>query len=210
MIKRYNKKLLKKSIIVKLIIGLLIMIPGIVGLIITENNEVFDKLYIEIICTCMFIVGVSFLVLIAKDFRKLDIEENIEQIEKYISECDSYISMLYKMHLNNDLITKLAEKNIKLFCNYTITYEDEYVIEIINNDKKLIIEFYEDKVMYTILKIDKYEFDINEAKWNAVEANLESAMINAGLREKSETPAIEAGFTNLTKQMNQILNKVMK
>ena len=168
MIKRYNKKLLKKSIIVKLIIGLLIMIPGIVGLIITENNEVFDKLYIEIICTCMFIVGSSFLVLIAKDFRKLDIEENIEQIEKYISECDSYISMLYKMHLNNDLITKLAEKNIQLLSNYTITYEDEYVIEIINGDKKLIIEFYEDKVMYTILKIDKYVFNTDEAKWKEV------------------------------------------
>lgn len=168
MIKRYNKKLLKKSIIVKLIIGLLIMIPGIVGLIITENNEVFDKLYIEIICICIFIGGLSFLVLIAKDFRKIDIENKFEQIEKYISECDSYISMLYKMHLNNDLITKLAEKNIKLFSNYPITYEDEYVIEIINNDKKLIIEFYEDKVMYTILKIDKYEFDINEAKWKEV------------------------------------------
>ena len=168
MIKRYNKKLLKKSIIVKLIIGLLIMIPGIVGLVLTENNEAFDKLYIEIICTCIFLGGLSFLVPIAKDFRKIDIENNLEQIEKYISECDSYISMLYKMHLNNDLITKLAEKNIQLFCNYPITNEDEYVIEIINNDKKLIIEFYEDKVMYTILKIDKYEFDINEAKWKEV------------------------------------------
>ena len=168
MIKRYNKKLLKKSIIVKLIIGLLIMIPGIVGLIITENNEVFDKLYIEIICTCIFIGGLSFLVLIAKDFRKIDIENKLEQIEKYISECDSYISMLYKMHLNNNLITKLAEKNIQLFSNYPITHEDEYVIEIINNDKELIIEFYEDKAMYTILKIDKYEFDINEAKWKEI------------------------------------------
>ena len=168
MIKRYNKKLLKKSIIVKLIIGLLIMIPGIVGLIITENNEVFDKLYIEIICICIFIGGLSFLVLIAKDFRKIDIENKLEQIEKYISECDSYISMVYKMHLKNNLITKLAEKNIQLFSNYPITHEDEYVIEIINNDKKLIIEFYEDKVMYTILKIDKYEFDINEAKWKEV------------------------------------------
>ena len=116
----------------------------------------------------LFVGGLSFLVLIAKDFRKIDIENILEKIEKYISECDSYISMLYKMHLNNDLITKLAEKNIKLFSNYPITYEDEYVIEIINNDKKLIIEFYEDKVMYTILKIDKYEFDINEAKWKEV------------------------------------------
>ena len=168
MIKRYNKKLLKKSIVVKLIIGLLIMIPGIVGLIITENNEVFDKLYIKIICICIFIGGLSFLVLIAKDLRKLDIEKNNEQIEKYILECNSYISMLYKMHLNNDLITKLAEKNIQLFSNYPITYEDEYVIEIINNDKKLIVDFYEDKVMYTILKIDKYEFDIKEAKWKEV------------------------------------------
>ena len=50
---------------------------------------------------------------------------------------------------------------------------------------------------------------INEAKWDAVEANLESAMINAGLREKSETPAIEKSFTNFVKQMNIILNKVL-
>ena len=168
MIKRYNKKLLKKSIIVKLIIGLLIMIPGIVGLILTENNESFDKIYIEIICTCIFLGGLSFLVPIAKDFRKIDIENILEKIEKYILECDSYISILYKMHLNNDLITKLSEKNIKLFSSYPIIHEDEYVIEIINNDKKLIIEFYEDKVMYTILKIDKYEFDINEAKWKEI------------------------------------------
>ena len=168
MIKRYNKKLLKKNIIVKLIIGLLIMMPGIVGLILTENNEAFDKLYIEIIFLCIVFCGLSFLVLIAKDFRKIDIENRLEQIEKYISDCNSYISMLYKMHLNNDLITKLAEKNIQLFSNYPITHEDEYVIEIINNDKKLIIEFYEDKVMYTILKIDKYEFDINEAKWKEI------------------------------------------
>ena len=76
--------------------------------------------------------------------------------------------MLYKMHLNNDLITKLSEKNIQVFCNYPIIYEDEYVIEIINGDKKLIIEFYEDKVMYTILKIDKYEFNIDEAKWKEI------------------------------------------
>ena len=51
---------------------------------------------------------------------------------------------------------------------------------------------------------------INEAKWNAVETNLENAMINAGLREKTETSAIESAFTSFTKQMNQILNKVMK
>ena len=168
MIKRYNKKLLKKSIIVKLIIGLLIMIPGIVGLIITENNEVFDKLYIEIICTCIFIGGLSFLVLIAKDLKKMDIEKKNEQIEKYISECDSYISILYKMHLKNELINKLAEKNIQVFCSYPIIYEDEYIIELINDDKQLVIEFYEDKVKYTILEIDKYEFDVNEAKWKEI------------------------------------------
>ena len=168
MIKRYDAKVLKKNIRVKLITGLILVILSIVGFILIENNEAFNKLYIQIILACIFIGGLSFLVLIAKDFRKIDIENKLEQIEKYISECDSYISILYKMHLNNDLITKLAEKNIQLFSNYPITHEDEYVIEIINNDKKLIIEFYEDKVMYTILKIDKYEFDINEAKWKEI------------------------------------------
>lgn len=168
MIKRYDAKVLKKNIRVKLITGLILVILSIVGLIFIENNEEFNKLYIQIIIVCIFIAGLTVLVLIAKDLRKLDIEKNYEQIEKYISECNSYISILYKMHLNNNLITKLAEKNIQLFSNYPITYEDEYVIEIIKNDKKLIIEFYEDKVMYTILKIDKYEFDINEAKWKEI------------------------------------------
>ena len=41
--------------------------------------------------------------------KKLEVSLD-KQIEKYISECDSYISMLYKMYLNNNLITKLAEK----------------------------------------------------------------------------------------------------
>lgn len=62
----------------------------------------------------------------------------------------------------------------------------------------------------TAVEAVRSETIINEAKWNAVETNLESAMINAGLREKSETPAIEAGFTDLTKQMNKMLNNVMK
>ena len=56
------------------------MIPGIVGLSLTENNESFDKLYIEIICICIFIAGFSILVFISKDFRKLDLEKNCEQI----------------------------------------------------------------------------------------------------------------------------------
>ena len=62
----------------------------------------------------------------------------------------------------------INEKNIQVFCNYPIIYEDEYIIELINDDKKLVIEFYEDKVKYTILEIDKYEFDINEAKWKEI------------------------------------------
>ena len=76
--------------------------------------------------------------------------------------------MLYKTHLNNELITKLAEKNIQLISNYPIIYEDAYIVEIINKDKKLIFEFYEDKAMYTIFKIDKYVFDINKVKWNEI------------------------------------------
>ena len=76
--------------------------------------------------------------------------------------------MLYKTHLNNELITKLAEKNIQLISNYPIIYEDAYIVEIINKDKKLIFEFYEDKAMYTIFKIDKYVFDINKVKWSEI------------------------------------------
>ncbi len=51
---------------------------------------------------------------------------------------------------------------------------------------------------------------IDSAKWKTVEANLENAMIAAGLREKEKTSALENSFTNLTKQMNKMLNNVMK
>lgn len=168
MINRYDSKVLKKSIFVKLISGIILIILSIVGLIFIENNEKFNKLYIQIILVFIFIAGLAIFVSIAKNLRKLDIEKNHKQIEKYILECDSYISMLYQMHLNNDLITKLSEKNIQLFSNYPIVYEDEYVIEIIRDDKKLIIQFYEKIIKYAIVKIDKYEFEINEAKWNKI------------------------------------------
>lgn len=168
MINRYDSKVLKKSIFVKLISGIILIILSIVGLIFIENNEKFNKLYIQIILVFIFIAGLAIFVSIAKNLRKLDIEKNHKQIEKYILECDSYISTLYQMHLNNDLITKLSEKNIQLFSNYPIVYEDEYVIEIIRDDKKLIIQFYEKIIKYAIVKIDKYEFEINEAKWNKI------------------------------------------
>ena len=56
----------------------------------------------------------------------------------------------------------------------------------------------------------KAETIINEAKWGTVESNLESAMIAAGLREAPKAAPLEDAFTNLTKQMNKMLNNVMK
>lgn len=168
MIKRYNKDILKKNIAIKLIVGGLVTVISIVGMILIENNEEFNKLYNQIIIMCLFFVGVSILTFIATDLRKIDIENNYRQMENYISENNSYIAILYKMHLNNNLINQLLEKNIQLFTNYPVIYEDEYGIEIVKNNQKLIIKFYEEVIMYAILKIDKYEFDINEGKWNKI------------------------------------------
>ncbi len=57
---------------------------------------------------------------------------------------------------------------------------------------------------------EKQKTIIDGAKWSAVETNLENAMIAAGLREKSKASPLEDVFTKLTKQMNLIINKVMK
>lgn len=55
---------------------------------------------------------------------------------------------------------------------------------------------------------EKQNTIIDEAKWASVEANLENAMIDAGLREKAETSVLETAFTALTKNMNIVLNKI--
>lgn len=75
----------------------------------------------------------------------------------------------------------------------------------INSEKQEAIEN-----AIAAVQSEKQNTVIDSAKWEELEANLESAMIAAGLREKSETSAIESGFTNLTKQMNKMLNNVMK
>ena len=57
---------------------------------------------------------------------------------------------------------------------------------------------------------EKAETIIDSAKWETAEKNLENAMIAAGLREEEKSSAIEDSFTSFTKQMNRILNNVMK
>jgi valyl-tRNA synthetase len=61
-----------------------------------------------------------------------------------------------------------------------------------------------------VVNAEKEKTVIDNEKWDAAEKNLENAMISAGLREAPKTAPLEDAFTNLTKQMNKMLNNVMK
>ena len=67
-----------------------------------------------------------------------------------------------------------------------------------------------DAIENAIAKVnaEKQTTVIDEAKWESVVAELENAMIAAGLREKSEPSAFETAFTSLTRKMNIGLNKM--
>ena len=165
MVKRYDKNKLKKIILIKLMLGIVALIFGIIGFILIECNESLDELGFQVLSTVFVCTGLLISSLIGIELRKNDIENNYLKLEKYIAECDTYISLLYGMYLSNYLLDELNNRNIKLYSSFPIMWEDAFQVEIISNDKKLIIIFYEDKIMYTILKIDKYQFDINEAHW---------------------------------------------
>ena len=60
------------------------------------------------------------------------------------------------------------------------------------------------------LNAEKAKTVIDNEKWDAAEKNLENAMIAAELREAPKAAPLEDAFTNLTKQMNKMLNNVMK
>ena len=165
MVKRYDKNRLKKIISIKLILGTIFLVLGIIGFILIECNESLDELGFQVLSTAFVCIGLLISSLIGIELRKNDIENNYLKLEKYIAECDTYICLLYEMYLTNYLLDELNNRNIKLYSSFPIMLEDAFQVEIISNDKKLIIIFYGDKIMYTILKIDKYQFDINEAQW---------------------------------------------
>lgn len=165
MVKRYDKNKLKKIILIKLMLGIVVLVFGIIGFILIEYNELMDELWFQVISTVFVFAGLLICSLIGIELRKNDIENNYLKVEKYIFECDTYISLLYKMYLNNTLLNEINNRGIKIYNCFPIMWEDAFEVEIINKDKKLIIIFYDDKIMYTILKIDKYQFDINEAQW---------------------------------------------
>ena len=165
MVKRYDKNKLKKIISIKLTFGIIFLVLGIIGFILIEYNLLLDELGFQVLSTAFVCIGLLISSLIGIELRKNDIENNYLKLEKYIAECDTYVSLLYKMYLNNYLSDELSDRGIKICKCFPIMWEDSFEVEIINNDKKLIIVFSEDKIMYTILKVDKYGFDINEAQW---------------------------------------------
>lgn len=165
MVKRYDKNKLKKIISIKLTFGIIFLVLGIIGFILIEYNLLLDELGFQVLSTAFVCIGLLISSLIGIELRKNDIENNYLKLEKYIAECDTYVSLLYKTYLNNYLSYELSDRGIKICKCFPIMWEDSFEVEIINNDKKLIIVFSEDKIMYTILKVDKYGFDINEAQW---------------------------------------------
>lgn len=87
---------------------------------------------------------------------------------------------------------------------------DNMISEYKKADKDAIGKEKCDAIENAIAKVnaEKQTTVIDEAKWESVVAELENAMIAAGLREKSEPSAFETAFTSLTRKMNIGLNKM--
>ena len=165
MVERYDKNKLEQIIKIKLIFGSIVLVSGIIGFILISCNESFNNLVFQVLSTILVLIGMLILALMGIEVRKISIENSYIKLEKYIVQNDTYISLLYKIYLNNNLFNELEKRNIKLYSNFPIIWEEAFQLEIVNEDKKMIIIYYEDRIMCTVLKIDKYEFDIDEAKW---------------------------------------------
>ena len=135
MVKRYDKNKLKKIISIKLILGTIFLVLGIIGFILIEYNESLDELGFQVLSIAFVCIGLLISSLIGIELRKNDIENNYLKVEKYIFECDTYISLLYKMYLNNTLLNETNNRGIKIYNCFPIMWEDAFEVEIINYDK---------------------------------------------------------------------------
>lgn len=166
MLKRYDKKKLKRNIIKKFLIAIPIICTSIFFFILIENNEEYNNIYIQMLSVVLFFIGLAPIVLIAKDLRRFDIESRNEKIEKYISELDdSNILKLCEMYLYDDLERYFYKLNIKLYTYFPIEWDDAFQMEFEYNDKKIIFIFHIDFISYTISDINEYDFNNGNKDW---------------------------------------------
>ena len=167
MLKRYDKKKIKRNIIKKFLISIPIICISIVFFILIENNVEFNNIYIQIFSVVLFYIGLIPFVFIAKDLRRLDIEDRNKKIEKYISELnDNNILKLCEMYLYDDLEKYFDKLNIKLYTCFPIEWDDAFQIEFEYNKKKIILLFHIDFILYVILDINEYDFNKESKDWN--------------------------------------------
>lgn len=167
MLKRYNKKKLKRNIIKKFLISIPIICTSIAIFILIENNVEFNNIYIQIFSVVLFFIGLVPITLIGKDLRRLDIEDRNEIFEKYISELnDINILKLCEMYFYDDLEKYFNKLNMKLYTCFPIEWDDAFQMEFEYNNKKVILLFHIDLISYAILDINEYDFNEENKEWN--------------------------------------------
>lgn len=167
MLKRYDKKKLKRNIIKKILISIPIICTSIAFFILIENNVEYDNIYIQIFSVVLFFIGLVPITLIGKDLRRLDIEDRNKKIEKYISELnDNNILKLCEMYLYDDLEKYFDKLNMKLYTCFPIEWDDAFQMEFEHNNKKVILLFHIDLISFAILDINEYDFNEESKDWN--------------------------------------------
>ena len=168
MIQRHNKVELKKIIKKKLMIGLLLLMIGVLFLILIENIQLLNNIGLQIISVLLILSGMAVLSLIGIELNKIGIENSYLELEKYIEKFNNHIAILYKMHMNGKLEAELKKCQLNLSDFFPSIVDESYELEIVDNNKKMTVIFYPNRVIYTTWNLDKYAVDLNKSKWNEV------------------------------------------
>ncbi len=78
-------------------------------------------------------------------------------------------------------------------------------------DKSKLTSSEKEAIEKAIDEIDKEKSNtvINAESWQKAEANLENALVSAGIREKEEVSLFESSLTTITRSMNRTLNTIL-
>lgn len=157
MIKRYDANTLKiettKYIKISIISFIMFIITFIVAAII-------EKLWVGIISVIFFLITCIILILCSSKYSKLEQERHYQFIEDCIEDFkengNKSLEIIYQLYLN-DIVKILKNLGIRSYV-YLNIYEEQLELDLIKDDKKLVLKFKEYEVEYSILN-DKWEKD---------------------------------------------------
>lgn len=164
MIKRYNKKEMKKQLLLKVIIGSIISIISLIGLSLTENIKGMNRLEFEIIFSILFLIGLFIIALIGINLRRLDQENRLIELENYILEYNNNVSLLYELYLNNSLYTKLIEKVSKVYL-FPNSMNKTFMLELVKDNKRIVFNFTIESIFYLEINDTEKYYDEEDDDW---------------------------------------------